>query len=65
MNLKKLLGHGVTIHLKAGGIFYFKITGAGDDYISGYDDEYNELVIKKEDIYSISGEGLYNIIRGK
>lgn len=52
------LGLAVKIFLKTGGAFNFKCTGAGVDYISGYDDEGLDLLISMEDIDFIMGQVL-------
>jgi hypothetical protein len=46
----KLLGRTVWIELKAGGEFWFKVTGAGREYISGFDIEGMDIAININDI---------------
>jgi hypothetical protein len=45
-----LMGKSLKVYLKLGGAFYFKVNGAGIDYIVGFDDEYNHLRISLNDI---------------
>lgn len=52
-----LLGKAIKIHLKDGGDFHFKVTGAGKSYLVGYDEERMELHINISDIEYVS-EGL-------
>jgi hypothetical protein len=52
-NMKELLGKSVWVELKQGGIFLFKITGCGNEYITGYDTEGENLVISISDIEQV------------
>jgi hypothetical protein len=53
MDTNKLLGKSVKVFLKAGGCFWFKITGSGPNYIKGYDDTGLDLLIYLNDIEKI------------
>jgi hypothetical protein len=44
------LGNSVKVHLKLGGAFYLKVTGAGKDYLSGYDQEGTNILVQTNDI---------------
>jgi hypothetical protein len=59
VEINKLLGKSVQIHLKSGGAFYFKITGSsvvgGNILVTGFDDEGLELTFSVDDIEYIIG----------
>ena len=50
MDATKLLNKSVKIFMKDGRAFYFKVTGIGLKYITGYDDEGITRMICIEDI---------------
>jgi hypothetical protein len=50
-----LVGEAIKIYLLAGGKFYFKVTGAGKGYLTGHDDEGQDLHIEFTDIRLIVG----------
>lgn len=54
-SLKDYVGQSIRIHCKLGGVFYFKVTEAGDSYLCGYDDEGLNLRVGAEDIDFIVG----------
>ena len=45
-----LLGKSVKVFLKEGGAFHLKVTSAGNDYISGYDEEGLNIRVSANDI---------------
>ncbi len=52
---QNLLGRSVRVYMKEGGSFYFKVTGAGEGYVTGFDDEGVNLRIEMEDIEVVLG----------
>lgn len=52
---KYLLGKSLKIYLKMGGVFFFYCNEAGNDWISGSDDEGQNLRISMDDIEIITG----------
>lgn len=48
-------GLAIKVHLRSGAAFHFKVTEAGHDYTSGYDDESLNLRIDAADIDFIVG----------
>ena len=57
MDTTKYLGKSVKIYLKTGGSFYLKVVSAGDNYISGYDDESINIHVRTEDIEIVVLDG--------
>lgn len=53
--LTDYLGESIRIHLKQGGAFYFKVTGATRTHLTGYDDEGMNLKVDIADIDFIVG----------
>jgi hypothetical protein len=54
-NHETLAGKSFGVHLLDGGSFYFKCTGYGDNFISGFDSEGTDIKIEISDIELLTG----------
>jgi hypothetical protein len=50
INPMGFLGDYVNVHLKLGGSFSLKVTEANKEYLSGYDQEGNDILVQTSDI---------------
>ena len=54
---ENVLGKSIKVYLKTGASFYLKVTSGGNDWISGYDEESNDIHVLLNDIDFIVMDG--------